>query len=75
MYLLDARVLDILKSGAAWQKGKIYMPKSELQNLIVTRFGNPRPRSRDIQLAIRRLTRQRLVSWAAVRGDGIVFLV
>ena len=75
MYVLDARILNVLKSRAAWQKGKVYMGMSELQNLVSCRFPQDgRPARRDIRAAIRRLTRIRCLSWAITTNEGIVYL-
>jgi hypothetical protein len=68
-------ILDVLRSRASWQRGRIFMQKRELQSLLANRFGDPRPRAREIQLAIRRLTRSRLLSWAVLTKDGVCYVM
>jgi hypothetical protein len=76
MYVLDQRVLNVLKSRATWQKGKVRMSMNELQDLLASRFPQDgRPRKAEIQAAVRRLVRMRLVSWALTTNDGICYVL
>ncbi len=75
MYALDARVLGVLKGRASWQRGKIRMSMAELQDILLARFpSDGRPARREIEAAIRRLTRIRCLSWAVTTNDGVVFI-
>ena len=76
MTRVDQLVLDVLRSRAAWQKGKAHIPMNEVAELLALRHpGEPRPTSGDIVQAVQRLRNRRALTWAAINTGQIYFIV